>query len=164
MWTGFTTTSAPNSSVVPWAKPAFAPPPANHVVYQRWLWSRPTLPLFLSLLTFPLDPQHGSDLVPLGLHPIQFRLPGTLVGRRPHGGDRPRHFAPVRRPIPRLLAQALLAQRHQLRLRTAGIEPREALLHVPLRRLQPRRLDRTRRERRLPGQDHGQNRTQAEDV
>ena len=94
---------------------------------------------------------YGSGPLAFGLHPVQFRLPRPLVGRRPQLRYRLGHLTRIRRAIPRLLAQAPLAQRHQLRLRPAGVQTREALLHVPLRRLQPRRLHRIRRERRLPG-------------
>ena len=117
----------------------------------------PPLPLFGRL-------QLGRDLLPLGFHTIQFRPPRPLVGRRPEFTDRRRHPSRIGRAVIRFRAEAPLAQRHEIGVGPAGVEPRKAALDVPLRRLHSCRLGGTRGERRLPRQDDRENGPEAEHI
>ncbi|MFO0799706.1 MAG: hypothetical protein U0804_19725 [Gemmataceae bacterium] len=112
---------------------------------------------------------HTPPLPPLGRFglgrgAVEFRLPCPRLGLGAEVGDGRRHFPGRRRAVGRLRAQAPLAQVHQLRLRAAVVEPRQAVGQVALRRLHPRRLRRVPLERRAAGEDDREHGAEAEHV
>ena len=101
---------------------ATAPPPASSSQHRR-RQGRLHLP--------PLPLLGGLHLRP---RPVHLRPPGPVLGVRPQPADRLGHLPGVPRPVGRLRRQAPLAQRHQLRLRPAAVQPGEGVVQLRPRR------------------------------
>ena len=93
------------------------------------------------------------------LGPPQLLLDAALVGRHPVG-----HRLTIGRPIHRTRAQAAPAQRHQLSVRPAVVQPRKGLRQVGRPGTSDHVPRRHAADRRLPSQDSAQDAAQCEHV
>ena len=114
----------------------------------------------------PPAPSAACLLLRLGLgrRPVHLGPVRPLLHARQVRGHRPGHLPGVPRPVVPLGRQAPLAQGDQLGVRPAAVEPGEGVVQLPADRHQPDRLRRVGDVRRLAGEDHAEDRPEAEHV
>jgi len=95
---------------------------------------------------------------------IEFRRPRPVFGCGPQPRDAGGHLSGVRRAIRLLDGQATLAECDEFRFRSARIEPSECVLQFAAFRELPRRFPTRCHVGRMSGQNHAEDRAEAEDI